>query len=187
MMIKGHHIEDLDTVIVMESDQSLLSKDFKAQETLLAQMGQVIGRSGRGQTQGVVLIQTRHPEHPLWTFVSEHNYLGAATYLLSQRRQYELPPYAYQLAIHFSAATMDKAQATAQSLLRLIQGQLHSCSLIGPMPSLLAKLNGAHRVVLVAQASRATDIQVAIQLLASVKRQDRRYANMVFERDPVEL
>ena len=187
MMIKGHHIEDLNTVIVLESDQSLRSKDYKAGESLLAQMGQVIGRSGRGLEQGVVYIQTSYSDHPLWSFIKAHRYDDAAHYLLKQRHQYGLPPYTAQLAVYFSSATIEKADRMATSLVRRLTNEHQSCSIIGPMPSLFAKLNGMHRAVVVIQSSQSADMHAIMQTVAHLKRTDKRYTGIIYERDPVEL
>ena len=187
MLIKGHHIDDLNTVIVLESDQSLKSKDYKAGETLLAQMGQVIGRSGRGREQGVVYIQSNYPDHPLWSFIREHQYDDAAAYLLNQRRQYSLPPYTAQLAVYFTSATMDKAQQLAAMLVKRLNAEHKNCTIIGPMPSLFAKLNGMHRAVVVIQSSQTASMHAIMQSVSQLKRTERQYSSIVFERDPVEI
>lgn len=187
MMVKGHHIEDLDTVIVLGVDQSLRSKDFKAQEVLLAQMGQVIGRSGRGDTRGNVLIQTAYADHPLWAFVLSHNYEEAARFLLRQRAQYALPPFAAQVAMYFSGATAEKSLRLAGSVSAFVGKQFPQVAIIGPMPSLQAKLNGQHRMVIVMQSTSQQHMNDLVHALSHLRRQHKQAASMTIERDPVEL
>ena len=110
MLVKGHHIEGLDTVIVMGADHALYSKDFRAHEGLLAQMYQVIGRSGRDGQDAQVLIQTQHPDHPIWSLLLDNDYLTSAHELLSERKKYALPPYSQQISLLIASKKQTKTQ-----------------------------------------------------------------------------
>lgn len=187
MMVKGHHIEDLDTVVVMGVDQSLHSKDFKAQEYLLAQMAQVIGRSGRGDDYGSVLIQTSFSDHPLWPYVVNHAYDDGAEYLLAQRQSYGLPPYSYQVGVYVSHKRQDVALSKAQQLSLTVQRLYHGLLVMGPMSTTVAKISGQHRVVLLFQSADRARLQALVNRLPDFLGQDRIQGCMVIERDPVEF
>ena len=55
--------EDVTFVGVLNADMSLNVPDFRASERTFQLLCQVAGRSGRGQKQGTVIIQTYNPEH----------------------------------------------------------------------------------------------------------------------------
>ena len=187
MLVKGHHIENLDAVVVMGADQSLFSKDYKAREHLFAQMHQVIGRSGRDGSKGRVLIQTAHIENPIWKYVVSHEYLKGASGLLAERSQYALPPYTTQVAIHFSGKQQDRILKLATSLAERIKRLHKQITVIGPMPSLQAKLKGSYRVVLLLQAQTRAEIHAALQTVARFESALQMRAALVIDRDPVEI
>ncbi|MEC7030756.1 MAG: primosomal protein N' [Pseudomonadota bacterium] len=97
MITKGHDIDRLNTVIVINSDYHLYSPDFRSEEKLYCELIQVAGRSGRRNTQGAVYIQTQSPNHPLYQNLG-HIEQGYA-YLFQKRKQFNLPPYHYMACL----------------------------------------------------------------------------------------
>ena len=93
MITKGHDIDRLNMVVVMNNDHHLYSSDFRSEEKLYCELLQVAGRSGRRAQQGNVYIQTQSPNHILYT--SLNNMDQGYEYLLKQRASFLLPPYRY--------------------------------------------------------------------------------------------
>lgn len=187
MMVKGHHVKDLQTVIVLGADQSLYSKDYRAQEYLLSQMVQVIGRAGRHCGQGRVAIQTAHTANKLWSFVIKDDLDGAAQDLLSQRRQYSLPPFCQQSAIAMSAVSRDALQKHIEDLSTRIKRAFPSATLYGPMPSILAKLKGNHRMVLLVQTQSKHEMTDILHDVSHILKSLPSSLHAVIDRDPLEI
>lgn len=111
MLTKGHDIDRLDTVIVIDADHTLYAPDFRAEEKLFSELVQVSGRSGRRKNQGHVYIQTQSIEHMV--FKSLESPQAFYQYLLEKRQAFDLPPYTYIacLFIRGSGPTLQKLQS----------------------------------------------------------------------------
>jgi primosomal protein N' (replication factor Y) len=66
--------------------------DFRAFERSFQLMEQVSGRSGRKNKQGLVIIQTRQPEHWVIRDVVNHDYESFYRRDLNERRKFNYPP-----------------------------------------------------------------------------------------------
>lgn len=93
MVTKGLDFEGVDTVAVVNADAMVNQPDFRSAERAFNMLEQVAGRAGRRDTEGVVAIQTRQPEHPIFAFVAAHDYNAFFDYEIEQRRQYSYPPF----------------------------------------------------------------------------------------------
>ncbi|MDO4682135.1 MAG: primosomal protein N' [Lautropia sp.] len=112
MLTKGHDFDRLTLVIVVDADAGLFTADFRAPERLFATLMQVAGRAGRHRSEHAqTLIQTRHPEHPLFDSLRRHDYPSFATDQLAEREAGALPPFGYQALIQVQARHMDQALA----------------------------------------------------------------------------
>jgi replication restart DNA helicase PriA len=60
---------------VLDTDAGLLSLDFRATEHLAQLLIQVSGRAGRSTERGEVVIQTRYPDHPIFSYVLSARYV----------------------------------------------------------------------------------------------------------------
>ena len=165
MLIKSHHIPNLETVIVLDADQAFQSRDFRALENLSQQMHQVIGRAGREGHEGVVYIQTFYQDHPFWDAIVRHNYLEGATYLLSERKAACLPPYSLQAACNMRHRELQQVKNNSQSLWQLLTNAKLGVHIYHPMPATLLKQHGWHFYTLVIQAQSMAALSQAVSLL----------------------
>lgn len=125
MLTKGHDIERLNTVVVINADHGLYAPDFRAEEKLYAELIQVSGRSGRRKEQGHVYIQTEKPAHPLFKGLTAPKQYYE--YLLEQRAAFVLPPYTY-----IGCLFIRGNPTQIQRLLSLSLPQYPSVSIQGP-------------------------------------------------------
>ena len=63
MIAKGLDFDNVTLVGVINADTSLLFPNFRSSEYTYQLLSQVSGRSGRGEKEGEVIIQTHNPEH----------------------------------------------------------------------------------------------------------------------------
>ncbi|EPE37459.1 primosomal protein N' [Candidatus Photodesmus katoptron Akat1] len=95
MLAKGHHFPNVTLAVLLDIDSALYSSDFRASERLAQMFIQVSGRAGRANKMGEVILQTRHPEHPLLKVLLNKGYPDFANIALQERKLAMLPPYTF--------------------------------------------------------------------------------------------
>jgi primosomal protein N' (replication factor Y) (superfamily II helicase) len=93
MVTKGLDFEHVSVVGILNADGLLNFPDFRASERAYQLMAQVSGRAGRLNKQGSVVIQTSHPDHPLFGFLKDQNYDGFFTDMIDERKTFRYPPW----------------------------------------------------------------------------------------------
>ncbi|MCM1347819.1 MAG: primosomal protein N' [Firmicutes bacterium] len=93
MVTKGLDFGNVDTVAIVNADAMINQPDFRATERAFNMISQVAGRAGRRSRQGKVIIQTRQPSHPLFSFITAHNYPSFYDAELEERRRFFYPPF----------------------------------------------------------------------------------------------
>jgi len=154
MLSKGHDFPNVTLVGVLNADQGLYSADFRGPERLFQQIVQVSGRAGRASRPGRVLIQTYHPEHPIFAALRAHDYAAFADYTLTERREAGYPPFRHLALLR---AESPKAGAPLAFLRRARAfGQRHQppgVDLMEPVPAPMERRAGRYRAQLLVQAS----------------------------------
>ncbi len=162
MLAKGHHLPAVTLVAVIDVDQGLFGADFRATERLAQLVVQVAGRAGRGEQPGEVLLQPRHPEHPLLRLLLERGYPAFAEAHLAERRAAGLPPYAALALLRAESVHADAPylflEAAAQSGQRRLP-RAGGVELLGPVPAPMERREGRHRAQLMVRAERRADLQ----------------------------
>ncbi|MDR2503933.1 MAG: primosomal protein N' [Deltaproteobacteria bacterium] len=138
MLSKGHHFPRVSLVIVADGDLGLNMLDYNAAERVFQLIMQAAGRSGRGDTPGRVIIQTRDPGHYCWAYVLTNDYEGFYRQELERRRRRLYPPFTRLAMLRLSyprtwiagavllSKLAEKLQAAAASL---------GVTMLGPAPA----------------------------------------------------
>lgn len=155
MLAKGHDFPRLTLVGVVNADHGLFSSDFRAAERMAQLVTQVAGRAGRGQTPGEVLLQTRHPDHPLLRTLVRDGYEAFAAAALAERAAAAMPPHGYLALLQAESpqaaapgAFLDAALAAAEAL------RADGVAFWGPAPAPLERRAGRSRAQLLVHAER---------------------------------
>ena len=160
MLAKGHHFPDVTLVGILDVDQGLFGADYRAAERMAQQIVQVAGRAGRAEKPGRVLIQTRHPDHPMMQLLVRQGYAAFSREALAEREAALLPPFSYQALLRAEAPHepapedfLEQAREQAATL----GGE--SVQLWGPVPAPMERRAGRFRAHLLLQADQRTDLQ----------------------------
>ena len=162
MITQGHHFPDVTLVVVLNADQGLFSTDFRASERLAQTIVQVAGRAGRAERPGEVLIQTEFPEHPLLQELLARGYEGFAETALTERAAAHWPPFG-RIAL-LRASARDAAHATAFLIAArrasgLDAGPRAGVTLLGPVPTAMARRAGRHHAQLLIESPERATLQ----------------------------
>ena len=164
MLAKGHHFPKVTLVVILDADGGLFSSDFRAAERMGQLLTQVAGRAGRGDTPGLVLIQTQQPDHPLMHALIQQGYGELARQLLGQRQVAQLPPFKSMTLVRAEANSASDVISLLNEAKHYCQGLLHhpdtqnsiQADLLGPLPALIEKRANRYRYYLqLTSASRS--------------------------------
>jgi primosomal protein N' (replication factor Y) len=154
MLSKGHHFPNVTLAGVLDVDSGLYSIDFRAAERLAQLVVQVAGRAGRGEKAGQVLLQTRHPEHPLLQSLLREGYAGFARDALRERRDAGLPPFGHLALLRAEAVNGDVPRAFLREAAAILEkADPAGVQWFGPAPAPQARLAGRHRWQLLIRAA----------------------------------
>jgi primosomal protein N' (replication factor Y) len=161
MLSKGHDFPKVTLVVVLNVEDGLFVPDYRSAERTFQLLCQAAGRTGRGQIAGVVAVQSLGANHPVIHLALE----GAVDRFLADELQMRQlgwhPPVCRQILIEMQHANenllMQQATGVQKELAEIWQAQKFTPAdvrLTGPMPAVLSKLRGVHRVQLVISARR---------------------------------
>ncbi|MBK1643106.1 primosomal protein N' [Thiocapsa imhoffii] len=155
MLAKGHDFPRVTLVGILDLDQSLYASDFRAPERTAQLIVQVTGRAGRAERPGRVVLQTRHPEHPLLQSLLRDGYAGFAAAALAERQEAELPPFSHLALLRAEAPMPEVPMAFLMSARThaevLREPDVH---LWGPIPAPMERRAARYRAQLLVQSPR---------------------------------
>lgn len=189
MLAKGHHFPNVTRVVVVNADAGLFSADFRSSERLAQLLLQVAGRAGRARAPGKVLIQTQHPDHPIWEPLLAADYSGFARTTLAERRQLQLPPFGYLALLRAEGPEPEPVESFLGACADLFRKAAAELQVLGPVPALLERRQGRYRWQLLLQSPSRALLQQALRerMPALDKIRAPRHLRWSLDVDPVDL
>ncbi len=147
MLAKGHDFPGIDLVVMVDLDQSLLYPDFRANENTVQTIVQAAGRSGRGDEQGLVIIESSNPEHWVFDYIKKHEYRQFCEKEITSRELLRYPPFSRATLIEVQS----ERQMSHQEQNKLMQSLMPCLTearvrVFGPSQPMIAKQNKRHRI-----------------------------------------
>lgn len=164
MLAKGHHFPRVTLAGLLDVDGGLFSLDFRASERTAQLIVQVAGRAGREERPGLVLLQTRQPDHPLLLKLVRQGYSAFADAALEERREAELPPYSYQ-ALWRAEAVAPEAASRFLARLGALSGAGGEVLVLGPVPAPLFRQAKRFRYQLLLQCNTRKPLREVVEHL----------------------
>jgi primosomal protein N' (replication factor Y) len=191
MLSKGHDFPNVTLVGVVNADQGLHGGDFRADERLVQQIIQVSGRAGRASRPGRVLVQTYHPDHPVFAALARQRYDDFADYALAERRDAGYPPFSHLALLRAESPVPEAAlrflrNARALALRFPVDPGVQ---VMQPVPSPMERRAGRYRAQLLIQSARRGPLHALlapwVEHLAELK--ESRRVRWSIDVDPSDL
>ena len=192
MLTKGHDFPSLGLVGVIDADQGLFAQEFRGPERLAQTLVQVAGRAGRREKPGLLVLQTRLPDHPLLRQLLKEGYAGFAATALEIRRRSGWPPYAHLAMLRANAPEAAPVGEFLDRAKGCVTGPIKAGSavhVLGPAPALIERRRDrSHAHLLVRSASRARLQKFLSQWIPAVRDLPRsRGVSWSVDVDPTEI
>ena len=175
MVAKGLNLPEVTLVGVLDADLSLYSSSYRAAETTFNMLTQVVGRAGRGDTAGQAIVQTLVPEHPVLNLAAQQDYDGFYELEIRLRQALGNPPFGDITTITFTGQeevqvlrSAAKFRDSLQACLKLPEYKDENCTMLGPAPCVVPKINYNFRYALTLRGYMTKRLR---QLIAHLLRQ----------------
>ena len=175
MVAKGLNLPDVTLVGVLDADLGLYTDSFRASETTFNMLTQVVGRAGRGDTPGEAIIQTMVPEHKVITLAANQDYDSFYELELQMRRVQNVPPFGDLALLTITGQEESrvlhgavKLRDSLNLLLKIPDYAGEVCTVLGPAPCPVAKINYNYRYRLTLRCKMTKKLRM---LLAHLLRQ----------------
>lgn len=190
MLAKGHHFPDVTLVGILDVDGGLFSSDFRASERTAQLILQVAGRAGRADRPGRVLLQTRHPGHPLIDALIHRGYEAFSTDCLKERELLGLPPFSHQALIRADAPRQQTVRDFLFGLTQAISpSTCPDVMVLGPVPSPMERRGNRYRWQALLQSTQRNALHQALHRMRQHAKEDakRWSVRWSIDVDPIDL
>ncbi|MRR34576.1 primosomal protein N' [bacterium] len=189
MIAKGHDYPGVTLVGVVSADSTLNLPDFRSAERTFQLVSQVMGRAGRGDVPGKVVIQGMDPDHYALVRAASHDYEGFFEEETAFREDAGYPPFSHLALLGLSGTSeriLEKGAHEAARLLRELRPGLRAgMEILGPAPAPMAKVRGRFRWQILVKSGSRTEMK---RLLVLFRNQWRppRVIRTTIDIDPVD-
>jgi len=189
MIAKGHDIHGVTLVGVVGADAALGFPDFRAAERTFQLLTQVAGRAGRGQTPGIVVLQTYFPDHYAVQYAAQHDFAGFYDKELRFRSWMHYPPYSALANVVIRSDKLDQALEWSGILGKWFEKTRHEgIRVLGPAAAPIVRLKRDYRYHFVLKsASREKLNSLLRSMLACATQQKIPRSQVIVDVDAVWL
>jgi len=148
MISKGHDIENVTLVGVINSDSTFAGNDFLSSERAFQNLLQVSGRAGRGSKKGRVILQVYDTDNYVFECIKHNSYDEFYNKEIEGREVFKYPPFCEMLLIELTGPFKYDVMKDANKLYDLfnINNRNNSYVIYSPKSPFIQKINNKYRV-----------------------------------------
>ncbi|HJD65019.1 MAG TPA: primosomal protein N', partial [Rickettsia endosymbiont of Diachasma alloeum] len=157
MITKGYHFPNLTLVGVVDADLGSNHADLRSSERAFQLLHQVGGRAGRGNSKGVVYLQSYYPDNIIFSYIKDEREDNFFVNELEVRKAADMPPFSKMASVILSGTNEHKILEIAKNMVRIApEAQV---KIWGPASSLMSKLAGKYRFRILIIADKKFNLQ----------------------------
>ncbi|OJF89734.1 primosomal protein N' [Alkalibacterium sp. 20] len=189
MIAKGLDFPEVTLVGVINADTALGLPDFRSAEKTFQLLTQVSGRSGRGEKEGKVIVQSYNPEHYAIQYAKKHDYDAFYKREMHLRHLSEYSPYYFLLKISVSHENEMTAAKKISQYTDYIRPALSERAIVlGPTPKSIARThNRYHFQVLIKYKEEAKLTQKIHDLLQETQKEQAKGVFISIDYQPLDF
>ena len=165
MIAKGLDFSNVTLVGVINADTSLNIPDFRSSEYTFQLLNQVAGRSGRGEKEGSVVIQTFNKDHYAINLAAKHNYIEFYNQEMKIRHELNYPPYYYLTVIKVLSSDYEQARNESNKIKDYLVRNLTNTKVLGPTIGSVFKVNNIYRFQIILKYKKENDLYPCLKNL----------------------
>lgn len=199
MLAKGFDFSNLSLVAVIAADTLLGMQDFRADEKALQLLEQFRGRCGRRENNGLFIIQTSQPEHPVYDKLNKGEITGNSLQdMLQERYELNYPPFCRIIEVTFKDIYEDRAQRMSSKFASILNRHfaagsarktaLDASPVTGPYAPVVDKIADQYirtiRVSLKKDRNLHSHKRVLREIIASFEKSEKYTGHITIDVDP---
>ena len=184
MVAKGLNFPNVTLVGVLNTDQMLYADDYRSYERSFSLLTQVVGRSGRGNTKGMAVIQSYTPDNLIISMAAKQDYDAFYNTEINIRKGMLYPPFADICLVGFVGEnqhlTLRAANVFLQSFIKLARSEYPELPLriLGPSPALVVKVSNKFRYKLIVKCKNNREFRKLLSTLLIEFGNNKEYSNV---------
>ena len=175
MVAKGLDFPNVSLVGVLGADGAMFSEDFRSFERTFALLTQVVGRAGRGDNEGLAIIQTVNPENNVIELAKAQDYDSFYENEILTRKLLTYPPYCDICVVSTQSVNRDDAVDAINGIFVKIREMLNNVYngikviVLGPAPTAVAKVNNRYRYRMIIKCKNNKKFREMLKKAVDVK------------------
>ena len=194
MIAKGHHFPKVSFVAIVNADGGFVA-DYRSAERTFALLTQVAGRAGREiGCAGKVYLQTYMPNHYVYKFIKNYDYVGFYQREIIARQATKYPPFATIVRILVSGVVDTKIIEVIKQImepLREFDREQQAFIYLGAMKCPYGRLQNKFRYQILARIKQDVVEQAINKMDVLIKKMEQqpiaRNVKIFFEINPASL
>lgn len=146
VIAKGHDFPRVTLAAMLDCDSALRMPTYLANENAFDLISQFVGRAGRKDLRGKILLQSYVPNNPVIQLAAVQDYDAFYEKEMEERKKYLYPPYTYLASITVKGVHLENVLQAANALHRHIIQQIgeRKFNVYGPLAPYIPYMNGRY-------------------------------------------
>ena len=175
MVAKGLNFPKVTVVGVIGADSAANSSDYRSFERSFSLLTQVLGRAGRGEDEGLAIVQTTDPDSNLIRLAAAQDYDAFYSGEIGIRKMMIYPPYCDIAQVSVTASSKADAEQICKDVFEAIkkgaEGKYSDIPvrILGPAPAATPKINNKYRYRLIIKTKNSRRFRELLREATALK------------------